>query len=502
VPVVLLAYHTIRYGGVLSGSDGALAGADQMYYMDAIRQSGAHLLIADHFDLSIGRAVLLNPLFLLGGLLWRAGLALQAAFWALKLVAAPALALGAVALARRALPSSRAQAAAVVLALFYFSPLLPLLAWTGSIGAATRYELLLPVGESMPAWQLWGYPHAGVAIGLGTAALIGAVAVAHRARADRGPNVAVIAGASVAACLAAWLHPWQGATVIAVLAVLAISGRSWRLARSLAIPAAAAALPLGYEAILPHVDRAWHVDSVRNAVGQGPAWTLLAALLPLAVPAAAGVRAVSRGPLRTVLVAWPLAAVGVYWATDQFPYHALQGVSLPLAVLAVAGWRTLRFRRAAAVGVLMAAAATVPGAIYELRTFHDSQRAHAAPYWFTPGERAALSYLERDQVAGGVLARQYLGMAVPAFTGRRTWVGEWTWTPQFGARAALAEQLVRGRMPAASARRLVVASGARFVLEDCRAHAPLRRILGPLVGSARTFGCATVYQLKDGGAGG
>ena len=63
-------------------------------------------------------------------------------------------------------------------------------------------------------------------------------------------------------------------------------------------------------------------------------------------------------------------------------------------------------------------AITVPGAIYELQTFHDSERTGAAPYWFTPGEHAALAYLDRLKAPGAVLARQYLGMAVPAFTGR------------------------------------------------------------------------------------
>src|SRR5437588_12175516 len=96
VPVAVLLIHVLRLGGVLSGSDGPLAGADQMLYMDEIRQSGAHGLIADHFDLATGHAVYLNPLYLLGGLIWRAGAPVQVAFWALKLIAAPVLALGVV----------------------------------------------------------------------------------------------------------------------------------------------------------------------------------------------------------------------------------------------------------------------------------------------------------------------------------------------------------------------------------------------------------------------
>jgi hypothetical protein len=495
VPVVLLAVHTLVHGGVLSGSDSPLAGADQLFYMDSIRQSGAQLLIADHFDLVIGHAVFLNPLYLLAGLVWRAGVPLQGAFWALKLLAAPALALGAAALATRALRSGGTRASAVILGLFYFSPVLPLLAWTSAIGSGTRYQLLLPVGEGMPAWQLWGYPHVGLTIGLEVGTLLGAVALVERRDAIDRRGI-VLGATSAAACLVAWLHPWQGATLILVLAALAAYGRSRRAALLLLLPAAAAAAPLVYEAILPHVDAGWHVDSVRNAVGQGPLWTLVVALVPLALPAVFGVRAIPRGPLRVVLVTWPLAALAVYFGTDQFPYHALQGISLPLAVLAVAGWQRLRSPWAATLGLLLAAAMTVPGAIYELRAFRDSERSHAAPYWLTAGERAALRYLAADPAPGGVIARQYLGMAVPAFTGRRTWVGEWTWTPHYGERALLAELLMGNRLPSARARQLVASTGARFALTDCGARAPLRPLLGALVVSEHAFGCATVYELR------
>ncbi|MGI8864998.1 MAG: hypothetical protein ACR2JH_11495 [Solirubrobacteraceae bacterium] len=52
IPLLWLAYGTIRHGGVMSGTAGALAGADQLFYMDSIRQSAEHLLITDHFDLT------------------------------------------------------------------------------------------------------------------------------------------------------------------------------------------------------------------------------------------------------------------------------------------------------------------------------------------------------------------------------------------------------------------------------------------------------------------
>ncbi len=491
VPVLLLAYHVVVHGGVLSGSDGPLAGADQLFYMDSVRQSGMHLLIADHFDLVLGRAVFLHPLYLLGGLMWRAGLSLQASFWALQLLGAVAVAVGAAALGARVLPAGRPRMVALTLGLFFLSPLLPLLAWAGAIGAIPRYQLLLVTGEATPGWQLWGYPQAGVAVGALAAALLGAAALAAGRTGAR-----LILAVCAAACLCAWLHPWQGAIFIVVAVALALQTRARAPVSALALAIAAAAAPMLYEAILSRTDAAWHLDSVRNGVGQGPAWALLAGLAPLAIPAVLSLRRVASGPLRTVLVGWPLAAVAVYFGTAQFPYHALEGISIPLAALVVAGWPAQRTatRRWAITAALAAAVAL--GAVYEISTFRDSERSGAAPYFLTAGERAALRYLDHDPEPGGVLARDYIGMAVPAYTGRRTWVGEWTWTPDFPARAALAERLMAGSLSPAQAQQMVDATGARFVLSDCGARAPLAALLQGMVVSERRFGCAAVLELR------
>lgn len=504
VPVVVIAVHTLRGGGVLSGSDGALPGGDQLFYMDSIRQSGAHLLITDHFDLTIGHAVYLNPLYLVGGVLWRLGLPLPAAFWALKLLAAPSLALGAVLVAVRTLRGFAQRAAAVTLALLYFSPITSVLLWFGLVGAGTRYELLVPAGEAMPAWQLWGYPHSGIAVGALAAAVIGAVSMAQKS-----PSRRLVAGVAAAACIASWQHPWQGAVFILVAAALIAQSRSRRVAAALAAPMVAGIAPLIYTFVLEHSDAAWRVDSMQNSVPHVAAWVLAATLVPIAVPAAFGIRAVGAGPLRTALVVWPVAALAVYFGTSEFPYHALQGISLPLAVLAVLGWRRLwdviggrwtarrtASRSGAAVVAAVLAVTVIPGAAYELKTLHDSERSSPSAYFLTDDDHAALAYLDHLKTPGGVLSRESIGMAVPAFTGRRTWVGEWTWTPDFNQRAELAEQALDGEMPPSAARALIAGSRARFVLADCGARAPIARMLGALVVSTHAFGCASVYQLR------
>ena len=100
-------------------------------------------------------------------------------------------------------------------------------------------------------------------------------------------------------------------------------------------------------------------------------------------------------------------------------------------------------------------------------------------------------------VHGPVLAPLYLGEAVTAFAGRRTYVGHTSWTPDFTTRVDETEALFTGRMRGAEARDLLRRSRAAFALSDCNERADLRPALGDAVAGVRRFGCATVYELRE-----
>jgi hypothetical protein len=192
------------------------------------------------------------------------------------------------------------------------------------------------------------------------------------------------------------------------------------------------------------------------------------------------------------------------------PTHALLGITIPLAVLAVEGVRSLPWKCAAGrlgitrlpgqalLLVALIALLTIPGTISVLEVATKANRPRVGNADFiTPGESEALNYLARSPLDGGVLTRFYLGMVVPAETGRRTYVGNCYWsTPDCKGRSAMAEALLFGRLRPAQAVSFVRASGARFVLGDCRSH-NLTAMLAPITAEVRRFRCATVYVLRS-----
>jgi hypothetical protein len=196
-------------------------------------------------------------------------------------------------------------------------------------------------------------------------------------------------------------------------------------------------------------------------------------------------------------------AIYIFSATglSATPLHAFDGITIPLAVLAVKGvtrtrLRTIPHARLVAAGVV--ALGVIPANAYALATAHTFvSPAGGNANFITHDERNALAYLERDPDDGGVLTQFYLGEVVPGRTGRHTLVGDCLWSePRCMPRSLAADALFNGSMSKAQARRFVIRSKARFILASCAPHVDMQRLLGDLVADAHHFGCATVYELN------
>jgi hypothetical protein len=517
-PVVLLLAHAINAHARFTGADGLIGadgvlGADQLQYLAWVREAGAHGLASDLFSLAPSGHVYLQPLFAISGALWRLGLSLPLAYLLWKPVAVIALFAATLAWARRLFGDQLpARAAVVALSLFLYTPLAALTSWASLGSGRFQFQMYLLGYELLPANKLWGYVPSALAVALMPVVLLATeralaptLMVAGAAepqrpdgapppeRAHLGGTRGPIVLACLAALLASWLHPWQGVTLLVIFAGLAV----WQRLRgwlTLLLPALSAALPLLYYHLLSTHDPAWRLASHYEVVARLPPLVLLAGLGPLALIAAIGLRRTHGVVIERALLLWIAGCFVTYFTVDSFAPHALQGLSLPFAVLAVRGWRRLRLP--AALGAVAIALVTLPGLVYDGRKFVNVARSTAPQYYLTGSDARALDWVTHQGPPGGVLAPTPFAAVVPSQTGRAVWVGNGYWSRDYFPQAHTADALFGGRLRPARARAFVRATGATLLVSDCRHRTNLTRRLRGVLSAVHRFGCARVYVVK------
>ena len=452
------------------GPYSALFGNDELRYLAWIREAGLHGLIADPYRAGAPQ-VYLQPVFLISGLLWRAGLSIQLSYLVWTPLALVTLAYGYARFTGRFL-AGREHAAAFALSLLYFSPLVPLFDYGGIVNANGANDLVIAASHGASYWQAWGFLPTVIALGLMPLFLLGVEAMI-----SGDPDRLAVIGTSLAGLVVAWLHPWGGLELILVTAGVIILRRIPIRANQLVIPALAVAGPLVYYEILSRVDPAWSLSLLRSGTG-GPVWPLVIAYLPLLLLAFLALRP-PRTPGEQLLGLWLAAAALAYLALPDSRDAALEGISLPLAILAVSGWRRLKLSpRVAWVAVALA---VLPGAAYSADTFWDYFRSHDVPFGLRRGEQQAMLSLQR--VRANVLATAYLAPALPAIT---SFVGRPLSIPPF---------LLDAPVSTSAAQRFLTSANIRAVILDCvSSHQDLAGVI-PRVGLARqNFGCARVFR--------
>ena len=500
----------------MTGADSGLI-ADQLQYFAWIRSASEHGVIRNLFDVDPpGTSYFVHPGFLLSGLLHRAGLGIAVSYQVLwKPVAILALFFSFRAYLRRTVPDLWQRRAALVIALFYVSPFAAVLGLPKLGSERLRGQLDFMSGEMFPGLYMWGYMMTALAVALVPVVLLAAerARVPERRPPGRGPG-SYVAVAAVASLFMAWLQPWEAVPTLATLGVVELV--RWRRAgradlgaalRAYGPIVAAGLVPLVYYWWMAKVDPSWGIAdrANRERVGNWPWYAWALGLLPIAVPAALGYRLPARDWQALAVRVLPLAMIGEYWliwatGAGTFPFHSVQGLSLPLAILAVTGvasreWRGWLATPAAAVaGVLLL---TLPGVAHKLNLIRAEVHHGGQPYFLHPGEERAFRFLERSKVPGAVMAPIYSGLLVPYQTGRESWLGEISWTPHFDRRREQAAALFSGRVPRAAAVRLVRDARVRFLLADCLKRANLEPLLRGELEAVHRFGCATVYQLRS-----
>jgi hypothetical protein len=355
-----------------------------------------------------------------------------------------------------------------------------------------------------PVGHLWGYPFTALAL----AFFIGTILTYQRGR-DEGR---LVVGAPLCALLCAWLLPWPGGTLLVVLVASEVYLRIRRLPptppRLLAATTMACALPLAYYALLSRFDATWRLAGQINNQFPQSTKDLALTLLPLSLLAVVAFRRPPKSFFGAAVLAWPLCALAVFFGiyvtgVGTFPNHALEGISIPLAVLTVLGFNEifgrLHSRALLVAGCLAVVALLLPvlHALNQTWGFGKPTIFGAAPFYIRTSESDALHYLSQTNASGSVLSTQYLGQIVPAETGRNTWVGIASWTPDFSWRVDAANRLFSGGLRAQQAVSFVDSTGARFLLSDCNHPEDLSSLVGTIMQARIRFGCASVYVLKS-----
>ncbi|MEI7559143.1 MAG: hypothetical protein WCJ63_00995 [Actinomycetes bacterium] len=498
-------------GRMLSGADG-LFPPDQLQYLTWIREAGDHWLIGNRFDMRTDHRVFLHPGFLLSGLVHRwLGASLAVSFIAVWKPLAVAVAfLGCLKYTRRLLPQRWPARTALVIALFVVMPWSGLAKVTGWGGPQGQYQLDFISGELWTVQTLLGYMMTAVAVFALPLVLLGL----ERARTGRHPwllGVCALGGAWVM-----WLQPWQGAELLIIVVAVELWRRgrdkeaiAWRLIPVLV----ATGLPAVYYAILGVTDSSWKLAGKANAAGaqalwDWPLWMVAISLGPLVVPALLGLWRKADDWQQVAVRVWPFAVLAVFFApVGTFPYHSVQGLTLPLGILAVQGLTVNRPRWVPkphwlwVVPVL--AVLTVPGTAHKVRLVRNNIHNVAYPYYIFDGESSALKWLERDTRPGAVLTSSYGGLLVPPYAGREVYLGPFSWTPSWEFRAHITGAFFADDLSPLHAQKFVRSTGARYIFQECQGRVqppvPLKRELGPLVESTHDFGCARVYVLKPTG---
>jgi hypothetical protein len=476
---------------------------DQAQFLAWVQNAGQGGLISNWFQLTPSRDVFLHPGFVISGALNRAGLGPGYAYLIWKPIAVISLFAAVRAYVRRLLTGVWQRRVALVLALFYVAPWAAFLAAVGQHGQANDLDAV-----SFETWlgrYLWGYPFTAIAV----ASFIGTLLVYERDRLD----VRLRVLAPLLGLLCAWLQPWQGATLVVVL----IAGEVIRSRRQLGnipllvLTVTATAAPLVYYTVISHRDASWERAAAVNRSGFLPWPAFVAGMVLLAVPAAL---AYLRAPVTfhdIALRVWPVAAVVVYGYmaithTGTLPAHALQGITVPLALLAVIGTVTVLLPRLSGrMGHILIAAAVaalvIPGIARELQQGRKVTSQRNGAFYLSKGDYDALTYLDKNKAAGGVLAPLPTGVLTPGLAGRSTLVGHPSWTSRYALTGGVAASLVAGMLSPEATRTVIARSGAAFVLSPCAYRlgtAQLDRALAPVLAATQRFGCATVFQIRPG----
>ncbi|GAB4476468.1 MAG: hypothetical protein Kow00124_18590 [Anaerolineae bacterium] len=336
-------------------------------------------------------------------------------------------------------------------------------------GGAARLPVDLYIPEAFTLLSLYGIPHllaARMLLLLGWWLLLRALDDGRWGRA---------AGAGLAWLGMTAIVPFYGALlgvlIAAWLLALWIAGRRFPggALRMAALAGALPALALIYYAWLFTTDPVMAAWSAQNRLPSPPVIDYLLAFGPLiapGLPAAAALLRQRLTPRAALLITWPVTAAVLVYLPINVQRRLLEGVIVPLAILAALGAARLleRHRAVWTAALALLFAALLPSALILLTGGVMAAATPAPPIFHPADELAALDYLRLNAPPGSlVLATHESGNILPAYAPVRVYVGHGPETANSAVKDAIALTFFHGGMDDAARRELLDEIGAAYV---------------------------------------
>ncbi len=179
-----------------------------------------------------------------------------------------------------------------------------------------------------------------------------------------------------------------------------------------------------------------------------------------------------------LLAIWLVLGLALSYAPVPFQRKLVQGVQIPMVLLAAFGIEQL-FGRVSPAGALSAAAALVAvmlpsnllfigRALQDLRTNNTAYVGNLMPpLYLRADQRAALAWLDgHADFRDVLLCNSFLGSYAPSLAGTRVYLGHWAETLHFREKLAEYSRFLRAEADDAGREALVRREGITYVLRD------------------------------------
>lgn len=370
------------------------------------------------------------------------------------------------------------------------------------LGGGLPAEFYIPEGFSFLI--VLGLPHLALARAAMLGGFLALFAAQRRAEARDWMPYALMAG--ICWVITGMSVPFYFGVIYVLLGVwgLLVWLRNRRFPTALFLRCVAAGLvtlPLFiYYGITFQQNQVFALWSAQNQLPSPPPLVYLAAYILLAIPAVKGAahawREGKQDARWLLLIAWPLAAFALVYVPINVQRRMLEGVIVPLAILAAVGlmvWAGAHWRRRMVAWGWVAAAA-IPAALLLVGTLNAALRPQP-PVFRPAAEVAALEWLNQHSSSGEVaLASFETGNAIPVYTHLRAFIGHGPETLEAARKEALIAQFFGGEL-ADQERRNLFAGGCLEAAPELCGDPPRWLIFGEAERQSMAGGADAFRQM-------